>query len=69
MKKIKINLNGFCDIVKNIEMSKYPKYQSFIDNIEDPTLRAILKYKNYQIFKIISKVEIFFISENSKKEI
>ena len=50
-------------------MLKYPKYQSFIDYVEDPTLRAILKYKNYQIFKIISKVEIFLISENSKKEI
>ena len=37
----------FFDIVNNLEISKYSKYESFIDNIEDQTLRAILKYKNH----------------------
>ena len=37
----------FYNIINNLEISKYSKYESFIDNIEDQTLRAILKYKNY----------------------
>ena len=37
----------FSDIVNNLEISKYSKYESFIDNIEDQTLRAILEYKNH----------------------
>ena len=28
----------FPDIVNNLEISKYSKYESFIDNIEDQTL-------------------------------
>ena len=31
----------FSNIVNNLEISKYSKYESFIDNIEDQTLRAI----------------------------
>ena len=37
----------FSDIVNDLEISKYSKYESFIDNIEDQILRAILKYKNH----------------------
>ena len=37
----------FSNIANNLENSKYSKYESFIDNIEDETLRAILKYKNH----------------------
>ena len=37
----------FSNIVNNLEISKYFKYESFTDNIEDQTLRAILKYKNH----------------------
>ena len=37
----------FSNIVNNLEISKYSKYESFIDNIEGQTLRAILKYKNH----------------------
>ena len=40
----------FSNIVNNLEISKYSKYESFIDNIEDQTLRAILKYKNHPQF-------------------
>ena len=60
----------FSDIVNNLEISKYSKYESFIDNIEDQTLRAILKYKNHpSIIAIQNKFkggDVFFISENSK---
>ena len=37
----------FSNIANNLEISKYCKYGSFIDNIEDQTLRVILKYKNH----------------------
>ena len=37
----------FSNIAKNLEISKYSKYEFFIDNIEDQTIRAILKYKNH----------------------
>ena len=37
----------FSDIFNNLEILKYSRYESFIDNIEDQTLRAILKYKNH----------------------
>ena len=37
----------FSNIVNNLEISKYSKYESFIDNIEDETLREVLKYKNH----------------------
>ena len=37
----------FCNIVNNLDISEYSKYESFLDNIEDQTLRAILKYKNH----------------------
>ena len=40
----------FSNIVNNLEILKYSKYESFIDNIEDQTLRAILKYKNHPQF-------------------
>ena len=36
----------FSNIANNLEISKYSKYESFIDNIEDQTLRGILKHKN-----------------------
>ena len=46
----------FSNIAKNFEISKYSKYESFIDNIEDQTVRAILKYKNHsKIIAIQSK--------------
>ena len=31
----------FCNIANDLEISKYSKCESLIDNIEDPTLRAI----------------------------
>ena len=38
----------FSNIVNNLEISKYSKYEYFIENNEDQTLRVILKYKNHR---------------------
>ena len=45
----------FPNIVNNLEISKYSKDKSFIDNIEDQTLKAILKYKNHPSIIAIQK--------------
>ena len=37
----------FSKIGNNLEISRYFKCKFFVDNIEDQTLRAILKYKNH----------------------
>ena len=64
-------LNKFIsDIVNNLEISKYSKYESFIDNIEDQTPTAILKYKKHRallLFKINSKVKMFFSFPRTRK--
>ena len=39
-------LNKFSNVVSNLEILKYSKYESLIDNIKDQTLRAVLIYKN-----------------------
>ena len=63
----------FSNIVNNLEILKYSKYQSFIDNIEDQTLRAILKYKNHPgIIAIQNKFkggDVFYFRELEKEEI
>ena len=63
----------FSDIVNNLEISKYSKYKSFIDNIEDQTLRAILKYKNHpSIIAIQNKFkggDVFYFRGLEKEEI
>ena len=61
------------NIVNNLEISKYSKYESFIDNIEDQILTAILKYKNHQsIIAIQNKFkggDVFYFRELEKEEI
>ena len=63
----------FSNIVNTFEIpnTKYLKYESFIDNIQDQTLRQILKYKNHpSIMAIQNKFkggDVFFISEKSEK--
>ena len=61
----------FSNIVNNLEISKYSKYESFIDNIEAQTLRTILNIKITRallLFKINSKVEMFFYFRELEKE-
>ena len=54
--------------MKNLETLNYSKNESFIRNIKGQTLRAIFSYKNHSSIVVIQKVEMFFTSENSKKE-
>ena len=54
--------------MKNLETLNYSKNESFIGNIKGQTLRAISSYKNHSSIIVIQKVEMFFTSENSKKE-
>ena len=58
--------NFFSNIIKNFETSKFSNYKPFIDNTEDKTLRAILKYKNHPsilLFKINLKMQTFYLTE------
>ena len=60
----------FSNSVNNYEISKYSKYESFIDNIEGQTLRAILKYKNHlSIITIQNKFKggNFFLFQQTRK--
>ena len=63
----------FSNIVNNLEISKYSKCESFIHNIEDGTLRVILKNKNHpSIIAIQNKVKgggIFYSRELEKEKI
>lgn len=43
----------FSDIIKNLKISKKSKYESFIDNIEDQSLRAILQYNKRQAIGLV----------------
>ena len=61
----------FPNTVNYLEISKYSKYESFIDNIEDQTLRAILKYKNHpSIIAIQKKIkggDVFLFQRTRKR--
>ena len=63
----------FSNIAKYLEISKYSKYESFIDNMEDQTIRAILKYKNHpSVIAINNKFkggDVFYFRELEKEEI
>ena len=63
----------FSNIVDDLEISKYSKYESFIDNVEDQTLGAILKYKNHpSIITTQNKFkngDVFYFRELEKEEI
>ena len=63
----------FSNIVNNLEISRYSKYESFIDNMEDQTQREILKYKNYpSVITIQNKFkggDDFYFRELEKVEI
>ena len=39
--------NFFGDIVKNLNISQYSDFDPIIENVKDPTLKAILKYKKH----------------------
>ena len=44
------------NIVSNLNIPEYPVNDPFIDNINDPILKAIFKYKNHPSIKPTEKV-------------
>ena len=64
---------SFSNIVNELEISEYFKNESFIDIIENQTLRAILRYKNHpSIIPILNKFkggDFFYLKELKKAEI
>ena len=41
------------DIVKNLEINQYSNFDPVINHVKDPTLRAILKYKDHPSILVI----------------
>ena len=50
--------NFFSNIVQNLQISRYTNEEPIVSNINDPTLKAILKYRNPSINAIQSKCKI-----------
>ena len=65
--------NFFGNIVKNLNISQYSDFDPIIENVKDPTLKAILKYKNHSSILAIrtkcNKNGIFSFRSVSFKEI
>ena len=56
----------FGNVVKNLEINQYPNFDPVINNVKDPTLRAILKYKDHPSILAIQNIcknQIKFASE------
>ena len=47
LEKVEVLNNFFGNIVKNLEINQYSNFDPVINNVKDPTLRAILKYKDH----------------------
>ena len=45
----------FSNIVQSLNIARYTSEESFVDNISDPTLKAILKYRNHPSIIAIRK--------------
>ena len=66
LKTTKVLNKFFCNIIKNIEISKFSEYEPFIDNLGDKAAREILTYKTISaslLFKINLKIEMDCISQ------
>ena len=65
--------NFFSNIVQNLNIARYTSEESFVDNISDPTLKAILKYRNHPSIIAIRKKykisECFKFTEVDQKDI
>ena len=63
----------FSNIVSNLNIPEYPVNDPFIDNINDPILKAIFKYKNHPSIKAIEKVlkldKLFNFNKVDKEEV
>ena len=47
--------NFFSNIVKDLKIPEYENFDHSFENVEDPVLRAILKYKNHPSITVIKK--------------
>ena len=65
--------NFFGNIVKNLYISQYSDFDLIIENVKDPTLKAILKYKKHHTILAIrtkcNRNDVFSFREISSKEI
>ena len=63
----------FSNIVSNLNIPEYPVNDPFIDNINDPILKTIFKYKNHPSIKAIEKVskldKLFNFNKLDKEEV
>ena len=63
----------FSNTVSNLNIPEYPVNDPFIDNINNPILKAIFKYKNYPSIKAIEKVskldKLFNLNKVDKEEV
>ena len=63
----------FSNIVSNLNIPEYPVNDPFIDNINDPILKAIFKHKNHPSIKAIEKVskldKLFDFNKVDKEEV
>ena len=68
-----VYINFFGNIVKNLNISQYSDFDPIIENVKDPTLKAILKYKKHPsilaIRTICNRNGVFSFREVSYKEI
>ena len=65
--------NFFGNIVKNLNISQYSDFDPIIENVKDPTLKAILKYEKHPSILAIrtkgNRNSTFNFKEISSKEI
>ena len=73
LKTAEVLNNFFSNIVQNLNIARYTSEESFVDNISDPTLKAILKYRNHPSIIAIRKKykisECFKFTEVDQKDI
>ena len=73
MKLLRFLKTFFFNIVKNLNISQYCDFDPTIENVKDPTLKAILKYEKHpSVLAIITKCNkngVFSFREVSLKQI
>ena len=73
LKTAEVLNNFFSNIVQNLNIARYTSEKSFVDNISDSTLKAILKYRNHPSIIAIRKKykisECFKFPEVDQKDI
>ena len=73
MEQLRFLKTFFFNIVKNLNISQYCDFDPTIENVKDPTLKAILKYEKHpSVLAIITKCNkngVFSFREVSLKQI